>query len=69
MPSSQGQASSPRPLLLGHRGARRVAPENTFFAFDKALRAGCDGFEFDVRLSSDGRGVVCHDPISAWVWR
>ncbi len=37
-------------------------PENTFVAFDKALRDGCDGFEFDVRLSSDGRGVVCHDP-------
>jgi glycerophosphoryl diester phosphodiesterase len=56
---------SPRlpPLLLGHRGARRVAPENTFFAFEKALQAGCDGFEFDVRLSSDGRGVVCHDPV------
>ena len=51
-----------RPLLLGHRGARRGAPENTVLAFDKALRDGCDGFEFDVRLSSDGRGVVCHDP-------
>jgi glycerophosphoryl diester phosphodiesterase len=37
--------------------------ENTFPAFDKALRSGCDGFEFDVRLSSDGRGVVCHDPV------
>jgi glycerophosphoryl diester phosphodiesterase len=51
-----------RPLLLGHRGARRRVPENTFCAFDTALRDGCDGFEFDVRLSSDGRGVVCHDP-------
>lgn len=51
-----------RPLLLGHRGARRDAPENTFFAFDRALHAGCDGFECDVRLSADGRGVVCHDP-------
>jgi glycerophosphoryl diester phosphodiesterase len=51
-----------RPLLLGHRGARRGAPENTFFAFDKALREGCDGFEFDVRLSSDGRAVISHDP-------
>jgi glycerophosphoryl diester phosphodiesterase len=49
-------------LLLGHRGARRRAPENTFFAFDTALRDGCDGFEFDVRLSSDGRSVICHDP-------
>ncbi len=56
-------ASHSRPLLLGHRGARGTAPENTFVAFDKALRSGCDGFEFDVRLSSDGRGVVCHDPV------
>ena len=28
-----------------------------------ALQAGCDGFEFDVRLSSDGRAVVSHDPV------
>lgn len=59
---SQSDVHHLRPLLLGHRGARRGVPENTFFAFDRALRAGCDGFEFDVRLSSDGRGVVCHDP-------
>jgi glycerophosphoryl diester phosphodiesterase len=51
------------PLLLGHRGVRRekAAPENTVAAFDFALSAGCDGFEFDVRLSSDGEAVVCHD--------
>lgn len=51
-----------RPLLLGHRGARRSAPENTLAAFDLALAHGCDGFEFDVRCTSDGRGVICHDP-------
>jgi glycerophosphoryl diester phosphodiesterase len=53
------------PLLLGHRGARRFPGigENTFAAFDLALRAGCDGFEFDVRLSSDGIAVIAHDPI------
>ena len=67
-----------RPLLLGHRGSRRGlypskrnsgvgwgsrgVPENTFAAFDKALRDGCDGFEFDVRLSADRRPVICHDP-------
>ena len=28
-----------------------------------ALQAGCDGFEFDVRRSSDGRAVVSHDPV------
>ncbi len=51
-----------RPLLLGHRGARRAAPENTLEAFDLALAHGCDGFEFDVRMTRDGRCVICHDP-------
>ncbi len=51
-----------RPLLLGHRGARREAPENTLEAFDLCLRHGCDGFEFDVRLCGDGQAVICHDP-------
>jgi glycerophosphoryl diester phosphodiesterase len=50
------------PLLIGHRGARRYAPENTIAAFDLALAHGCDGIEFDVRLTADGRAVVCHDP-------
>lgn len=50
-------------LLLGHRGTRcsRSVPENTFAAFDLALEHGCDGFEFDVRLTADGVPVVCHD--------
>ena len=50
-------------LLLGHRGSRcdRSVRENTFGAFDLALEHGCDGFEFDVRLSSDRVPVVCHD--------
>lgn len=53
-----------RPLLLGHRGARALksVPENTLASFDQALADGCDGFEFDVRLSADGIPVVCHDP-------
>jgi glycerophosphoryl diester phosphodiesterase len=53
-----------RPLLLGHRGARALKsiPENTLASFDQALADGCDGFEFDVRLSADGNPVVCHDP-------
>jgi glycerophosphoryl diester phosphodiesterase len=50
------------PLLLGHRGALRYAPENTIAAFDLALEHRCDGFEFDVRLTADGVAVVCHDP-------
>src|ERR1051326_3234869 len=50
-----------RPLLLGHRGARAAAPENTLVAFDLALAHGCDGFEFDVRLTRDAKSVICHD--------
>ncbi len=50
------------PLLLGHRGARNYAPENTMAAFELALRHGCDGFELDVRLSADRCAVICHDP-------
>ncbi|HZU43408.1 MAG TPA: glycerophosphodiester phosphodiesterase [Terriglobales bacterium] len=54
---------SHRPLLLGHRGARVTGiPENTFAAFDHALQKGCDGFEFDVRCTRDGRLIICHDP-------
>ena len=55
---------SSRPLLLGHRGARayKVIPENSIASFDRALADGCDGFEFDVRLTADGKAVVCHDP-------
>ena len=51
------------PLLLGHRGARVCTeiPENTFASFDLALKHGCDGFEFDVRLTACGTAVVCHD--------
>ncbi|HKH98263.1 MAG TPA: glycerophosphodiester phosphodiesterase [Candidatus Sulfotelmatobacter sp.] len=56
-----------RPLLLGHRGARarKEIMENTLASFDRALADGCDGFEFDVRLTADEEAVVCHDPKTA----
>jgi glycerophosphoryl diester phosphodiesterase len=52
-----------KPVLLGHRGARalRHIPENSLASFELCLRHGCEGFEFDVRLSGDGRVVICHD--------
>jgi glycerophosphoryl diester phosphodiesterase len=50
-----------RPLILGHRGARHAAPENTFAAFDLALVEGAEGIEFDVRLNASGDVIVCHD--------
>ena len=47
--------------LLGHRGARHEAPENTLGSIERALRAGVEGIEVDVHLSADGRVVVIHD--------
>jgi len=48
-------------LIIGHRGASAVAPENTIAAFAAAIAAGADGVEFDVRLSSDCVPVIIHD--------
>ena len=50
-----------RPLIIGHRGASALAPENTLIAFERALTDGADGLEFDVRLSRDMVPVVIHD--------
>lgn len=49
------------PLILGHRGARHAAPENTLAAFELARAEGADGIELDVRLSRDGEVIVVHD--------
>ncbi len=50
------------PLRLAHRGDHRRAPENSLAAFEAALAIpGCDGLEFDVRLSRDGVPIVLHD--------
>src|SRR5262245_4636703 len=48
-------------LVLAHRGANRVEPENTVAAMATALRLGADGVELDVHRSADGVLVVRHD--------
>lgn len=51
------------PLLLAHRGARTSSiAENTSAAFARALKHGCDGFEFDVRLTGCGCAIISHEP-------
>ena len=50
-----------RPLVLGHRGASAVAPENTVAAFSKARELGADGVELDVRRTADDVLIVHHD--------
>jgi glycerophosphoryl diester phosphodiesterase len=49
------------PLVIAHRGASGLAPENTLTAFRLAIALGADGFELDVQLSADGQPVVIHD--------
>ena len=49
------------PALVGHRGARGEAPENTLASFQVAVEAGVTEMELDVRLSSDGQLIVLHD--------
>ncbi len=48
--------------IYAHRGASAHAPENTLAAFAKALEAGADGVELDVKLTRDGKVIVLHDP-------
>ncbi len=50
----------PRPLVIGHRAARGLAPENTLLAVREALAAGVDMIEIDV-WHIDGELVVMHD--------
>ncbi len=48
-------------LIIGHRGAPTLAPENTIESFRIALDQGADALEMDVQLSADGVPVVIHD--------
>ena len=54
-------ASKTSPLIIGHRGASALAPENTLAAFARAFDDGAHGIELDVRLSRDGVPVVIHN--------
>ncbi len=54
--------SAGRRLVVGHRGNRAHAPENTMPSFAEAVALGVDAVELDVHLSADGVVVVMHDP-------
>ncbi len=47
--------------VISHRGANRVAPQNTLDAFKKSIQYKADGFETDVHMTSDGIPVICHN--------
>lgn len=48
-------------LIIAHRGARSLAPENTLVAATKAHAVGADMWETDVAVTIDGRLVLMHD--------
>lgn len=48
-------------LVIAHRGASGVAPENTLAAFREAVRLGAEWIELDVQFSREGVPVVLHD--------
>jgi glycerophosphoryl diester phosphodiesterase len=50
-----------RILIIGHRGAESLAPENTWAAFVAGYKAGADILEVDVQLTRDGEPVLFHD--------
>ena len=51
----------PYPRWLAHRGAGKLAPENTLAAFRLGAAHGYRGFECDVKLSADGLPFLLHD--------
>lgn len=48
--------------IIGHRGAKGLAPENTLASLLKAVEHKVDEIEFDVRVTSDNVPVLHHDP-------
>ena len=53
--------SKSKPMVIAHRGARSLAPENTLAAARKAYEIGADLWELDVAVTADHELVVMHD--------
>jgi len=47
--------------VVGHRGFKAVAPENTIASFEAAAAVGTDYMELDVHQTKDGELVLMHD--------
>lgn len=48
-------------MIVGHRGAKGLALENTAASVEAAIEYGVDQVEVDLRVSKDGRVVLLHD--------
>jgi len=56
-----GLPAWPYPKFCAHRGAGKLAPENTLAAFRLGYEHGYRMAEFDVKLSADGVAFLLHD--------
>lgn len=59
--AAQIEPTGADPLLIGHRGAAGVAPENTLPAIKAGSQSGAEFTEIDVQLSKDGVPFIFHD--------
>lgn len=48
-------------IIMGHRGAAALEPENTLRSISRAIEIGVDAVEIDVHMSKDEEIVVIHD--------
>ena len=58
---SRRTAQHRSPLLIAHRTAMGLRPENTIVGIEAAIASGVDGVEIDVRATRDGVVVLMHD--------
>ena len=59
--ATSGSSAHDRLLIIGHRGAAGLRPENTLAGFAYAVELGVDAVELDVQMSGDQHLVVMHD--------
>jgi len=61
IPQPPAQPRRKHPIVIGHRGASALAPENTLTAVRRAVEGGAQAVEVDVLISHDGKAVCIHD--------
>jgi glycerophosphoryl diester phosphodiesterase len=57
----QKESSAKKPELHGHRGARGLAPENTWPAFEAGILNRMTAIELDISLTADDDFIIHHD--------
>lgn len=58
---AESERQMERPLVMAHRGGAGLWPENTVYAFERALEMKADVLEMDMRATADNQLVIIHD--------